>query len=145
MLIFLFNLKCIAPVQHNEPLHQPVPCSSNIPDATRSLIIVFMLQIVITVEEENILIYIAGYNSYKITKKVCGICAAGLVGVLNKANSSHVFFAAKQYQDLPTDGHVVPSSDSREVFTLIEAQFRNNVEKILHMSKVRSILVTLLC
>ena len=49
----------------------------------------------------------------------------------------HLFIAAKQYQDLPTDGHVVPSSDSREVFTLIEAQFRNNVENILHMSKVK--------
>ena len=67
---------------------------------------------------------------------VCSKCAAGLVGLLNKANSSHVFIAAKQYQDLPTGGLVVPSSDLMEVCILIEAEFCNNIEKILHMSKV---------
>jgi hypothetical protein len=72
---------------------------------------------------------------------VCSKCAAGLVGVLNKANSSHVFIAAKQYQDLATVG-LVPSSDLMEVSTSIEAKFINIIEKILHVSKVRSILVT---
>ena len=41
---FLFNLKCIAPVQHNEPLHPPVPSSSKIPDAIRCLIVIFSPQ-----------------------------------------------------------------------------------------------------
>jgi len=44
-------------------------------------------------------------------KKVYNKCAAGLVGVLKKANSFHMCFAAKQYQDLPTSSHAVPSSD----------------------------------
>ena len=52
---------------------------------------------------------------------VCSKCAAGLFGLLNKANSSHVFIAAKKYQDLPTGG-LVPSSDLMEVCTLIEAE-----------------------
>jgi len=55
-----------------------------------------------------------------------------------------VFIAAKQYQDLPTGGLVVPSSGLTEVWILLEAEFCNNIEKILHMSKVRSILVTLI-
>ena len=62
---------------------------------------------------------------------------------LKKANYSHVFIAAKQYQDLPTGGLVVPSSDLMEVCILIEAEFCNNIEKILHISKASSILVTL--
>ena len=75
---------------------------------------------------------------------VCSKCAAGLVGLLNKANSSHLFIAAKHYQDLPTGSLVVPSSDLMEVCILIEAELCNNIEKILHMSKVSSILVTLM-
>jgi len=54
-----------------------------------------------------------------------------------------MFIAAKQYQDLPTGGHVVSSSDLKEVWTLIEAEF-HNVEKILHVNKDRSRLVTLM-
>jgi len=75
---------------------------------------------------------------------VCSKYAAGLVGLLNKVNSSHVFIAAKHYPDLPTGGLVVPSSDLMEGCTLIEAEFCNNIEKILHMIKVSSILVTLM-
>ena len=74
---------------------------------------------------------------------VCSKCVAGLVGLLNKVNSSHVFITAKQNQDLPTGGLAVPSSDLMEVCILIEAEFCNNIEKILHMSKASSILVTL--
>jgi len=74
---------------------------------------------------------------------VCSKCAAGLVGLINKVNSSQVFIAAKQYQNLHTGGLVVPSSDLMEVCILIEAEFCN-IEKILHMSKVSSILVTLM-
>jgi len=100
---FLFNLKCIALVQYNESLHPPVYSSPKIPDAIRCLIFIL--------EEDNIIIYITGYISCKITKMVCSKCAAGLVGLLNKANSFHLFIAAKQYQDLPTGGLVVPTVD----------------------------------
>jgi len=55
-----------------------------------------------------------------------------------------VFIAAKEYQDFLTGCHVVPSSYLKEVCTLIEAEFRNNVEKMIHMSKVRCRLVTLM-
>jgi len=48
---------------------------------------------------------------------MCSECAAGFVGLLNKANSSHVFIAAKQYQDLPTGGLVLPCSDLTESST----------------------------
>jgi len=46
--------------------------------------------------EAFIIICIVGYISHKITKMVCGKCAAGLVGLLNKANSSHMFISATQ-------------------------------------------------
>ena len=75
---------------------------------------------------------------------VCSKCAPGLVGLLNIANSSSVFIAVRQYQDLLTRGLVIPSSDLMEVCIFTEAEFCNNIEKILHMSKVRSILVTLM-
>jgi len=55
-----------------------------------------------------------------------------------------VFIVAKQYQDLPTGSLVVLSSDLMEVYILIEAELCNNIEKILRMSKVSSILVTLM-
>jgi len=74
---------------------------------------------------------------------VCSKCAEGLAGLLNKANFSRMFIAAKQYQDLPTGG-LVPSSYLTEVRTLIEAEFLNNIENIIYMSKVRSMLVTLM-
>jgi len=116
---FLCNLKCIAPVKHSY----------------------FVPQTLLTLEEDNIIIYIVGYIYHNITKIVCCKFAAGLVDVLNKANSSRVFIAANQYHDRPTGGLVVHSSDLMEVFILIEAEFCNNIEKILHMSKVSSILV----
>ena len=55
-----------------------------------------------------------------------------------------MFIPAKQYQDLLNGVLVVPSSDLMEVCILIEAEFCNNIEKILQMSKVKSILVTLM-
>jgi len=140
---YLFNSKFIAPIQYSEPLHPPVP-SSKIRDTNIRLIVIFSSQTLLTVEEAIIIIYIAGYISHKITRMVCSKCTAGLVGLLNKANSSHVFIPAKQYQDLPNVGLVVPSSDLMEVCTLIEAKFLNNIEKILHMNKVSSILVSLM-
>ena len=123
----LYILKCIAPVQYNEPLPLPVASYSKIPDAIRSI------KTVLTVEEQNIIVYMS-----------CK-CAAGLVGVLNKANSSRGFIPAKQYQDLPTGGILVTSSGLMEVciLILIEAEFRDNIEKILLMSKVRSRLATI--
>ena len=100
---------CSSPT-HNEPLHPPVP-SSKIPDAIRCPIVICSPQTLLTVVEVFIIIYIAGYISHKITKMVCSKCAASLAGLLNKVNSSQVFIAAKQYQDLRTGGLVVPSSD----------------------------------
>ena len=50
---------------------------------------------------------------------VCSKFAAGLVGLLNKVNSSQVFIVAKEYQDLPTSGLVVPSSDLMKVCTFL--------------------------
>jgi len=108
---FLFNLKCIAPVQHNEPLHPPVPSFSKIPDAIRCLIVIFSPQTLLTVEEATIIICIAGCISHKIAKMVCSKWAASLVGLLNKVNYSHMFIAAKQYQ---------------------AAEFCNNIKKIPH-------------
>ena len=130
---FLFKYTCIAP----DP---PVP-SSKIPNAVWSFIVIYSPQTLLTVEEENIIIYIAGYISGKITKMVCSKCDAGLVGVLNKANSSHGFIATKQDQYIPIGG-LVSRSNLMEVCALIEAEFHNNIEKILHMSKVRSRLIT---
>jgi len=91
---FLFNSKRIAPVQHNEPLQPPVRSSSTIPDADICLMVIFSSQTLLTVEKA--IIYIAGYISHKITKMVCSKCPAGLVGLLNKANSSRVLIVAKQ-------------------------------------------------
>ena len=55
-----------------------------------------------------------------------------------------MFIAAKQYQDRPTGGLIVPSSDLMEVCILIEAELCNNIEQILDMGNVRSILITLI-
>ena len=63
---FLFNLKCIILVQHNDPLHPPVPSSSRIPDAIRCLIVIFSPQTLLIVEVDHIIIYIVGYISHKI-------------------------------------------------------------------------------
>ena len=63
---FLYNFKFIAPVQPNEPLHLLVPSS-----AIRSLIVIFNPHTLHTVEEENIIIYIAVYISHKSTTIVC--------------------------------------------------------------------------
>jgi len=102
----------------------------------------FIPQTLVTVEEVIIIIYIAGYISNKITKIVCSKCAAGLVGLLNKANYSHAFIAAKQYQDLPTGGLVVHRFNGNVYID--RSRILYYIEKILHVSKVRSILVTLM-
>jgi len=55
-----------------------------------------------------------------------------------------MFIAAKQFKDLPTGSLVVLSSDLMEVCILMEAELCNNIEKILHVSKVSFILITLM-
>jgi len=118
-------LVCFQKSERVDPGITLVPHNSILPSdkylMSPGLIIIFSPQALLTVEEDNIIIYIEGYISHKITKMVCSKCAAGLVGLLNKVNSSHVFIAAKQYQDLPTGGLVVPSLDLMEVCILIEA------------------------
>ena len=60
------------------------------------LIVIFSSQTLLTIEEDNIIIYIVEYISCQITKLVCSKCVAGLIGLLNKANPSYVFTDAKQ-------------------------------------------------
>jgi len=60
---------------------------------------------------------------------------------INKTNSSHVCNAAKYYETFPIGARVVPSSDLKELCTLITTEIRNNLKHILHMSNVNFRLV----
>ena len=50
-------------------------------------------------------------NIEKLPTMLCSKSAVGLVGLLNKAKSSHVFIAAMHFQVIPTGDLVVPNSD----------------------------------
>ena len=136
---FMFSLKSLSTMQpvNNIPVEIDGVSNNNIPESVSSLMSVFMPQSVLSIEEENILVYIAGYICRKIQSKVCQDCKSMLTGTVNALDQSQVFLASKQYADLKGDGLTVPSGELMDVCTSLENEFRVVIEQALYMDSVK--------
>ena len=73
---------------------------------------------------------------------MCDSCKLLIKGQLNPAIGAHSFISFKQYAHLNSGGLLIPSQSLGEACTLIETEYRANIDHVLHMSNVRSRLVT---
>ena len=142
--IFLLNLGSIGNNNTLALAYQDVTPSSNISPSIQSLITVFTPPEVLTTTEENVITYIAGYICHKITPKVCDYCKLLIKGHLNPAIGANSLISFKQYAHLNSGGLLVPSQTLGDACTLIETEYRANINHVLHMSYmyVRSRFVT---
>ena len=98
----------------------------------------------LTLPEENILVYIAGYLLRKLSKRhTCDICLQSLVQncVSDPANKSYCFIDMKQYQHLDSGGLTYPSTTLVNFTNALEKVFRTSFPCVMHSSFVRSRLV----
>lgn len=89
--------------------------------------------------EENIVVYLAGYLVRKVTKKFsCPDCKDQLVSHSAPSTSAQwTFLSKKQYSHLAEGGLYRPSEDLVAMVTEMEAIFRTSVPGIIHGDKIR--------
>lgn len=90
----------------------------------------------VSMQEKNILTYIAGYIARKMKGRVCDSCVESLVGEL-EGTQKEIFLTTKKYSDLRGDGLVVPSAQLVSVVEQLEIVFKKS-EHFLHMNMVRA-------
>ena len=137
---FLFTLKSSG--KQLSTFEAPTEVSSEIPESIRSLMAVFTPEQVLSLEEDNIITYIAGYIARKVSPKVCSQCEQMLCGKLNSANESHMLLKSKDYGDTKKGGLVVPSDSLVSICSKAENAYRENCEQILYQNNVRSRLIS---
>ena len=138
----MFNLKSFADIK-------PVTFTALLPDLSdsvtelaSSMVKSFTPQMCISVEEENILVYIGGYIYRKVSKSLCDECKQTLIGNFDINNKLHTFLSKKQYSNVQGGGLIVPSKKLLDVIGSIEILFRNIIEQILHLSHIRTQIIT---
>ena len=95
---------------------------------------------VLSVEEKNIMVYIAGYISRHVSPIVCSTCQLWLVGQLSTTTDT-TFLANKQLEGTKKGGLVVPSQALSTLCSDAEVAFRAFVPGVLHMFSVRTRIV----
>ena len=101
---FLFNLKSFSKMQslHSTDASTTETNTDNTnTEALKSLMTSFRADSVMSLEEENVLTYIAGYICRKLKSKICEQCYKDLTSTLDVGNLSHTFISKKQYEDTP--------------------------------------------
>ena len=141
---FLFTLKgneCLRSTMFDE---SPAPQDPEIPESIRSLMAVFTLPETssLSTEEDNILVYIAGYVARKVSPKVCEGCRGQLCATFDADNPNHVFLGAKSHAGAKHGGLVVPSEALVSVCSEAEQIYRDKCEQLLNSSSVRMRLIT---
>ena len=149
---FVFNMSSIASKSkqrtpsspQEEEVDQVEEPSQQLPESISSLMSVFTMpkEEVLSVTEENIIFYIAGYISRKLNSKLCNNCQELTHGQLEQFDETQqVFFSHKAIAGTSKGGLVIPSPNLVEVCQAAETVFRDVVERIIHMDKVRSRIV----
>ena len=97
----------------------------------------------ISLEEENVLTYIAGYVAKKLSSKVCQECTSQLKGKI-EGTENEVFISNKRYEGTKGEGLIFPSKELVQIVERLELAYKQNVEQMLHMEKLGSRILTLL-
>ena len=97
----------------------------------------------LSLEESNILVYISGFICRKTRKKICQNCQSGLLSRIDVTNPAHLFLASKNCAEAK-EGLLVPSTSFGHTIELMETQYREVLESVIHMDRVRHRIVTAL-
>ena len=126
--------------------HTPLPALEDVPlplhhqddDNAALIALAFAIpfQDEVSIEEANILAYIAGFITRKLQKKVCPDCQSVLRGSVDENRRDLTFLQRKQLPDLKGEGLFIPSRALVQVLESLEMVF-NNSEQLLHMDRVR--------
>ena len=98
---------------------------------------------ILVLAEKNVLMYIAGYAAKRVMAKACSGCNSVLSGSLSGSDAEK-FLVNKQFEGLSSSGLVVPSIQLAEAVERLEATYKVEVCKLMHMKKVKARLTTLL-
>lgn len=128
---FLFNLQHV-------PSRTTVRSRLRI-DVARPLQPLMTVQpITITLKEDNVLIYIAGYLANKLSPLLCADCVNLLQATTDITNVQHQFLVAKGYEVCSKGGLQAPSALLFNICKEMEVVFRQSSEPGLHAEGVRS-------
>ena len=137
---FLLTLKGIGETQApcSTPFVVEPSVMSTVPESVRSLLSVCALpEDGLSDAECNIIAYIAGYLCRKVLCKVCTECQEVLKGSIDERNPTHVLLLKKSYGNTLGGGLIAPSNALYEFVEAMEKNFREIVESVFHMDKVR--------
>ena len=76
-----------------------------------------------TLQQDNILTYIAGYICRKVKSKVCSTCVEALLGTTDPNNDEHLLLMNKNYSEQRQCGLVAPNCQFLEVVQSKEARY----------------------
>ena len=93
--------------------------------------------------QENVQCYIAGFTARRLQGKVCQHCSGLLTGT-QRAVTSEMLIAHKQFQNTQTDGLVFPSEQLEKAIRTAEDTYRKNIEKVLHTDNIKHRLIELM-
>lgn len=89
-----------------------------------------------TLQESNILAYIAGYVCKKVKSKTCKECFDAITDKVDEENQEHTLLSNKRYSYAKNGLHA-PSKHFLEVIKRLEEKFREVVTSAVHQDKVR--------
>ena len=133
---FLLNLKSIcAEYQQATPI-EDVPLRAFCQTGSSLFSLVFNIEMDdLSTEEENTLVYIAGYMARKLHKKACQQCRQSMTGSLT-GSSTEVVLQKKQLEHAK-EGLGIPSAQLVCAIEITERVFKTSGQ-LLHMDTVRS-------
>ena len=94
-----------------------------------------------SLQESNVLVYIAGYVVRKLKGKVCVPCREKLEGPIDPADHHHQLLAAKCYSGC-TIGLAAPSCLLSGCVDRLEVRYREVIDDCIHGDNVKATLVT---
>ena len=147
---FLINLTATVPSATLPP--PPVATQHDsilmtIPENVRHIVIdhcYVTIPEVFSLQEDNVITYIAGYIVRKLQSKVCVSCVNVLRDEIDSDNPSHDFLTKKLYKDAVV-GLTVPSKVLVEVLTGVEMKYRQIIDTVMVGTNVMANLVTSVC
>ena len=96
-----------------------------------------------SLEEENIIVYIAGYLVKKAGKKFgCEDCCKILSSNSSNHNEASTFINNKQYTNLSEGGLLIPSDAVIHFTTILENEFRSHLQYSLYSKGIRKTFVS---
>lgn len=129
---FLLKLKGVT----QDP-QAPTPASMSLPPHMTDLLSIANAPH-FSIEEDNIVVYIAGYLARKAANKYpCTGCKQQLLSILSGTGEKFTFFNRKQYSHLTEGGLSTPSEALINFATELETIFRVTIPGVIHSDKVR--------